>query len=143
MATLQDDLIEIYNSLVVFSKDIINNPRPRPIKVYFEKESRLLVFEEGGNSVRLWTPIYYTLGLEDLVKPTYLLPEGYDYLMSELKNVIDSGLLLKDRTVLSPENYGFDIYSTDLKEMWRGPEIKANIIFISGRGWLFRRKYRL
>ena len=97
---LQEDLIEIYNSLVVFSKDIINNPRPKPIKVYYEKESRLLVFEEGGNSVRLWTPIYYVLGLDDLVKPTYLLPEGYDYLMSELKNVIISNSVRKAVTTM-------------------------------------------
>ena len=144
---LQEDLIEIYNSLVVFSKNIINNPRPKPIKVYYEKESRLLVFEEGGTSVRLWTPIYYVLGLDDLIKPTYLLPEGYDYLMSELKNVIDSGILLRDRTTLSPENYGFNIYAADPKNLSAGTEIKAEIIFISGRGrlfrWLVKRKYKL
>ena len=101
MDVLQNDLIEIYNSLVVFSQETVNTPRPKPIKVYYEKESRLLVFEQGGNSVRLWTPVYYVLGLEDLYKPTYLLPEGYDLLMSELKFIIDSGLLLKDRTILS------------------------------------------
>ena len=147
MDILQNDLIEIYNSLVVFSQETVNTPRPKPIKVYYEKESRLLVFEQGGNSVRLWTPIYYVRGLEDLEKPTYLLPEGYDLLMSELKFIIDSGLLLKDRTILSPENYGFDIYGTDLKELWKGPEIKASIRFISVKGWLFRwntkRKYKL
>ena len=67
--------------------------------------------------------------------------------MSELKFIIDSGLLLKDRTILSPENYGFDIYGTDLKELWKGPEVKSSIRFISGKGWFFRwntkRKYKL
>ena len=133
MTTLQNDLIEIYNSLVLFSDDIIKTPNPTPIKVYYEKESRLLVMEHKGKSVRLWTPTYYCLGLEDLVKPTYLLPDGYDFLMSELKRIIDSGLLLADRTALSP--------------LWKGPEIKAEIIFVSGHGWLFRwlvkRKYKL
>lgn len=147
MTTLQNDLIEIYNSLVLFSDDIIKTPNPTPIKVYYEKESRLLVMEHKGKSVRLWTPTYYCLGLEDLVKPTYLLPEDYDFLMSELKRVIDSGLLLADRTILSPENYGFDIYATTGEELWKGPEIKAEIIFVSGHGWLFRwlvkRKYKL
>jgi hypothetical protein len=144
---LLEDIKEIYNSLIIFNEDIIESPRPQPIKVYYEKDSRLLVFELKGKSVRLWTPIYYSLGLDNLIKYTYLLPEGYDYLMSELKRIIDSGLLIKDRTVLSPENYGFDIYAVNQNELWKGPEIKANIIFISGHGWLFRwlvrRKYKL
>lgn len=147
MTTLQNDLIEIYNSLVLFSNDIIELPNPSPIKVYYEKESRLLVMELKGKSVRLWTPVYYCLGLEDLGKPTYLLPEDYDFLMSELKRIIDSGLLLQERTSLSPENYGFNIYAVNRTELWKGPEIKAGIFFISGHGWLFRwlvkRKYKL
>lgn len=147
MTTLQSDLIEIYNSLVLFSNDIIKVPNPTPIKVSYEKESKLLVMEHKGRSVRLWTPIYYCLGLEDLEKPTYLLPEGYDFLMSELKRSIDSGILLQERTILSPENYGFNIYATTGTELWKGPEIKYEISFISGKGWLFRwlvkRKYKL
>ena len=139
MTQLQTDLIEIYNSLVLFNDDIIKIPNPLPIKVYYEKESRLLVFESKGKSARLWTPVYYCLGFEDITrKPTYLLPEDYDFLMSELKRIIDSGLLLSERTALSPENYGFNIYATTLEELWKGPEIKAEIKFISGHGWLFR-----
>lgn len=149
MTTLQNDILEIYNSLIVFSETTINIPRPTPIKVYFEKESRLLVFEQKGKSVRLWVPVYYCLGLEDLSesKPGYLLPDGYDYLMSELQNIIYSKRLLNDRTTLSPENYGFDIYDVDQAELWKGPEVKAQIKFISGSGWIFRwlvkRKYKL
>ncbi len=148
MTQLQTDLIEIYNSLVVFNDDIIKTPNPIPIKVYYEKDSRLLVLELKGKSVRLWIPVYYSLGLEDLEKKSsYLLPEDYDFLMSELKRVIDSGLLLNERTILSPENYGFDIYATTLTELWKGPEVKATIRFVSGHGWLFRwlvkRKFKL
>ena len=146
MIQLQNDLLEIYNTLVIFSSDL-NSSRPKPIKVFFERDSRLLAMELNGKSVRLRVPIYYSLGLDDLEKPTYLLPEDYDLLMSELKQIINSGELIKERTILSPENYGFDIYATTLEELWKGPEIKASIRFVSGHGWLFRwlvkRKYKL
>ena len=140
MTTLQNDLLEIYNSLVVFSSETVESPRPTPIKVYYEKETRLLVFEQKGKSSRLWVPVYYSLGLEDMTKekPGYLLPHSYDFLMSELKNVIYSNILLQERTIVSPENYGFDIYATSPSELWKGPEIKAEIRFTSGIGWLFR-----
>ena len=59
-----------------------------------------------------------------LKKPTYLLPEDYDYLMSSMQSLIAGGKLIEDRTVLSPENYGFDIYSVDLDNMidWKFAE---------------------
>lgn len=147
MTTLQNDLLEIYNSLVVFSDDTIKSGFPVPIKVWYEQETRLLVFEQRGKSVRLWLPVYYCLDLEKLTKPTYLLPLDYDFLMYNLMTVIKSGELLKDRTLLSPEVYGFDIYATNPKELWKGPEIKAVIRFVSGTGWFFKwktkRKYNL
>lgn len=146
MTRLQEDLIEIYNSLVVFSNTTVNTNLPAPIKVWYEKDSRLLVFEQKGNSVRLGWPIYYCLGLEDLVKPTYLLPDDYDYLMSTLRDLVNSGELIKDRTALSPEDYGFDIYATNLKELWKGPGIIGSVRFISGISWWFKfktkRKYK-
>ena len=40
MPTLQDDLLEIYNSLVMFSDDIIKSKFPLPLRVRYEKESR-------------------------------------------------------------------------------------------------------
>ena len=147
MVKLQSDLIEIYNSLLSFNDDVIKSARPKPITVYFEKESNLLVFELGGKSVRLWVPIYYCLGLETITKKTYLLPSDFDYIMGELASVINSGVLLEDRVILSPENFGFDIYYVNPRELWKGPEVKASIRFISGHGWLFRwltrRKYKI
>lgn len=138
MTTLQDDLLEIYNSLVEFNNGTIKSKFPTPIKVNFEKESNLLVFEQGGVSVRLRLPIYYCLGISD-IKNTYLLPKDYDYLMSTLQYlIIDSGELIKPRTCLSPENYGFDIYSVDMKEIWKGPNIIGKVRFISGNSWLFK-----
>lgn len=143
MTTLQDDFLEIYNSLVVFSKEVLQSPIPTPLKVWYEKDYRMLVFEIKGKSVRLQTPVYYTLGLEDLEKPTYLLPEDYDYLMLNLQTLINSGELIKDRTCLSPEDYGFDIYSVDLREMQKGPEIRGQVRFISGLSWWFKFKTKL
>ena len=147
MTTLQNDLLEIYNSLVLFSDDTVRTDFPTPIKVWYEKESRLLVFEQKGKSARLVYPVYYCLGLESLEKPTYLLPKDYDYLMYSLQKLINSGELIKDRTCLSPENYGFDIYSTDIRELWKGPELKGRIRFVSGTSWFFkwltRRKYEV
>ena len=147
MTTLQNDILEIYNSLVVFSDNTVKSHFPMPIKVWYEKESRLLVLEQRGISVRLGLPVYYCLALEDLEKPTYLFPEDYDYLMSNLLDLLNSGELIKDRTALSPENYGFDIYATNIRELWKGPDIIGRVRFISGTSWLFKfivkRKYKL
>jgi hypothetical protein len=147
MNTLQDDLLEIYNNLLAFNKNTLLVDRPIPITVRFEKESNALVFEQKGVSLRLGTPIYYSLGLNDLIKPTYLLPPDYDYLMQSLSSVITSGKLLEDRICLSPENYGFDLYKVDYNEFWKGPDIIGSIRFVSGDSWLFklltRIKYRL
>lgn len=147
MVTLQNDILEIYNSLVVFSDDTVKSNFPIPIKVRYEKESNLLVFEQKGKSVRLGLPVYYCLALDELEKPTYLLPEDYDYLMSNLLDLLNSGELIKDRTALSPENYGFDIYAVNMREFWKGPDIIGRVRFISGTSWLFKfivkRKYKI
>lgn len=148
MTTLQDDILGIYNNLLIFNEDTIVSKFPIPITVSFEKDSNSILFEQRGKSCRLGIPLYYCLGLEDLIgKKTYLLPEDYDYLMSTLSDLIGSGELIKDRTCLSPENYGFDIYSVNMSEFWKGPGIIGSVRFISGTSWLFkfwtRRKYKL
>ncbi len=144
---LQDDILEIYNNLVVFSKTTVTTKFPLPIEVHYEKESRLLVLEQKGISVRIGLPVYYCLDLEGIQKTTYLLPEDYNYLMSTLQELINSGVLIRERTCLSPENYGFNIFSVDLKELWKGPEVVGKVRFISGKSWLFKklvkRKYKL
>ena len=147
MTTLQNDLLEMYNSLVMFSDDTIKASFPVPIKVWYEKDSRLLVFEQNGKSARLLHPVYYCLELEKLEKPTYLLPEDYDYLMYNLQSLINSGELIKDRTCLSPDRFGFSVYSTNIRELWKGPILRGEINFISGNSWMFKwltkRKYKL
>lgn len=143
MTTLQNDILEIYNSLVIFSKDVLNELSPKPIKVWFEKESGLLVLEAGGNSVRLVHPIYYCLDLDSITKSTFLLPEDYDFLMSNLQKLINSGELIKERTCLSPENLGFDIYAIDIRDYQKGLDIKGRVRFVSGNSWWFRFKTKL
>lgn len=144
---LQDDILEIYNNLVVFSKTTVTTKFPLPIEVHYEKDSRLLVLEQKGISVRIGLPVYYCLDLEGIQKKTYLLPEDYNYLMSTLQDLINSGVLIRDRVCLSPENYGFNIFAVDLRELWKGPEVVGRVRFISGKSWLFKklvkRKYKL
>lgn len=147
VSLLQNDFLEIYNSLVMFSDDTVKSNLPSPIKVHYEKDSRLLVFEQKGKSARLYLPIYYCLDLDSIQKPTYLLPEDYDYLMSTLQSLITSGILLQSRTLCSPENCGMDIYSTRLENLNDGLDLIGVIRFISGNSWFFKwkvkRKYRI
>lgn len=147
MTVLQNDILEIYNVLVVFSKETIDSKFPIPIKVHFDESSNSLVFEQKGVSVRLLLPLYYSLALDDLKKPSYLLPKDYDYLMSTLQGLLGSGVLIRDRVCVSPENYGFDIYCIDLKDFKKGPDILGQIRFVSGNSWIFKfltkRKYKL
>lgn len=151
MTKLQEDLLNIYNSLTIFSKDTITSAFPSPIKVYYELDSRMLVFEQKNHSVRQILPSYYCFDLKRLPNkdnPTYLLPEDYDYLMSNLSNAINSGELLKDRTMVSPTKYGFDIYSVANSTLLQdGPTVLASMKFVSSDSFWFKfktkRKYKL
>lgn len=144
-----DDLKSLYNDLTQFSKPVVESQFPKPIKVQFSKEYNALFFECGSISLFSQIPVYYSLALwEDISKPTWLLPEDYDVLMSNLFAVImdPKGYLLKERTCLSPQNYGFDIYVQDPNQMWKGPEIISEIRFISGKNRIWKkwieRKYK-
>lgn len=146
MTPLQNDVLEIYNSLVVFSDNTIKSKFPVPISVKFDTEFNALRFEQKGKTVLLQVLTNYCLGLSDLTEPTWLLPEDYDYIMSSMQSVIASGDLLKPKTCLSPENYGFNLFAVNPEEPAEGPGIIAQIKFISGTSWLFKlltkRKYR-
>lgn len=137
LVRLQDDLLETYNALTSFSKS--NNPT-EPIKVRLDKNAigSPLVLEYKGTTVRLRIPWYYCLGLEYLEKPSYLLPKDYVRLMSSLRSLIMSPLIIEDRTCLSPENYGFDVYAIDPKEFNKGLGLIGSIRFVSGNSWIFK-----
>lgn len=140
MLTLHEDLLGIYNSLVGFSKKTLDKRFPQLIRVKFDDGA--LSFEQDGTLVRLNTPVFYSLGLNELTKETYLLPEDYDYLMLTMSDLINSGKLLENRVCLSPEDFGFDIYSVNLASFSEGPQIIGKIRFISGYSWWFRFKTR-
>ena len=143
MIKLQSDLIDIHNSLVVFNDRVIVCDNPKPIKVWFDITTKSLGFEVPGISLRLSTLNYYCLDLEELEEPTYLLPEDYDKLMYDLNKLISSGKLLEDRVCLSPENWGFNVFWTNPKELEKGPDILGKVRFISGKSWLFKLKTKL
>lgn len=147
MVTIQDDLLDIYNALVEFSSDTITSKFPIPITVRFDEKSRVVVFEQNGKNVYLSILNYYCRDLKTLRKPTYLLPEDYDYLMSTLQGLISSGDLLADRLCISPERFGFNVYIAKNHEISNGPRIIGMVKFVSGKSWLFKfltkRKYKL
>lgn len=138
MTTAQEDLIEIYNNLLVFNKNTLLVENPTPIVVKFDKSANSLVFSQKGINLHLSLPIYYSLGLDEIKGETYLLPNDYNYLMLSLASVISGGKLIEERTTISPENYGFDVYAVDLREFWKGPQLLGKIRFISGNSWVFK-----
>lgn len=140
----QEDLLEIYNSLVKFNDLVIKAPNPKPILVKFDKNTNITTFILGGMNISLLNPIYFSLALETIPEEgTYLLPEDYSNLMYNLQYVINSGELLKEKTLISPENYGFDVYSINPKDFLKGLEIIGSVRFISGNSWWFRFKTKL
>lgn len=139
MTKLQDDLLQIYNALVVFSNSTLSDVVPRPIIVEYSENHNALVFKQKGREVMLQVLNYYCGFLKN-IKKTYLMPKDYDILMGNLSAVIGSGKLLEDRVLVSPETYGFDIYMTDTKstEFKKGPILLGSCRFISDNSWFFR-----
>ena len=58
-----------------------------------------------------------------------------------------SYFITENRTCVSPENYGFDVYAVNIRELYKGPEIIGSVRFVSGTSWFFKwktkRKYKL
>jgi hypothetical protein len=145
MTKLQEDLLEIYNSLVIFSKETLEGPVPIPIKVTYNLEHKSLVYTQRGKTVYLQMPNNYSKELIN-IKDSFLLAEDYDYVMSTLSSLIGAGILLKDRTTVAPMKYGFDLYSPDPLKMELGSQIIGRIRFVSSCNpiwkWITNRKYK-
>jgi hypothetical protein len=136
---LQDDILEIYNSLVEFSKTTLGGALPVPIRVTYDEKLETLFFEQAGKKIGLWVTNWYAGGLKNLCGAgSYLMPQDYDYLMATMSGVIESGVLLEEHTCVSPEMYGFDIWATTRREAKEGPKLRAQIRFVSGNSWLFK-----
>ena len=137
MTKLQDDFLNIYNSLVEFSEITLRGALSIPICVSYDISMNSLFFEQRGKKVGLTVPNYYSGYLRN-IKNSYLLPRDYDYLMATLSTLIESGALLRERVCVSPELFGFDVYETNLKDIKNGPKLLGQIRFISGNSWIFK-----
>jgi hypothetical protein len=66
--------------------------------------------------------------------------------MSTLGTLINSGVLIKDRTTVAPVKYGFDIFASDPLKMELGSQVIGKIRFVSSCNpiwkWVINRKYR-
>ena len=69
MTKLQEDMLEIYNSFVIFSKETLEGPVPIPIKVTYDKEYKSLVYTQRGKTLYLQIPNYYSIDLLDINIP--------------------------------------------------------------------------
>lgn len=145
MIKLQEDMLEIYNSFVMFSKETLEGPVPMPIKVTYSEEYKSLVYSQRGKTLYLQIPNYYSKDLMD-IKNSFLLPEDYDYNMSTLGTLISSGILIKERTTVAPMKYGFDLYAPDSLKMELGSQVIGKIRFVSSCNpiwkWIINRKYK-
>lgn len=143
MIKLQEDLISIYNSLTEFGNNTLNGGLP--LRVTYDSESKVLVFSQQAKTLFMVIPNYYSKSLLD-IKDSFLLPEDYEYVMASLRDMINSGKLLEDRTTLSPEDYGFSIYSINPLKPELGPQLLGRIRFITSNNpiwiWWMRRKYK-
>ena len=145
MTKLQEDMLEIYNSFVMFSKKTLEGPVPIPIKVSYSEEYKSLIYTQRGKTLYLQIPNYYSKDLMD-IKDSFLLPEDYDYNMSTLGTLISSGILIKERTTVAPMKYGFDLYAPDSLKMELGSQVIGKIRFVSSCNpiwkWVINRKYK-
>lgn len=144
--SLQDDILGFYNSLQIFSDVTLKGAVKIPIKVHYDENNGSLCFEQRGKTAHLRILNYYAGRLRE-IKNSWLLPSDYDELMAAMSSMINSGVLIKSRVLVSPEYFGFDIYTTATNEAKRGPRIVAELRFVSGNSWFFRKlveyKYRI
>lgn len=140
MIRLQDDILNIYNSLTDFSANTLLSPVKLPIRVTYSESLNALCFEQKGLKIAISILNYYCRELNNL-RNTYLYPEDYDRLMSSLSGLISSGVLLHDRICLSPDKYGFSLYDTEQKItlLKKGPQLLTSIKFVSGNSWFFKK----
>lgn len=139
MTRLQDEIIEIYNTLQEFSKETLEGTVKKPIMVSYDLENQSLKFSQGSKTRYLQILNYYCGKLKTL-KDTYLLPEDYDYLMRTLQGLIKNNILVNDYVCISPEVWGFDVLlATPQPVIFKdGPIVMGEVRFASGNSWIFK-----
>lgn len=140
MTKLQDDLLSFYNELSSLSKSTLETETHLPIRVNFEEKMNSISFEQNGIKIYSQIPLYYSAKLNE-IHDSWLLPKDYDYLMGTLSQLIQGGILVKDRVCISPEIYGFDVYLCNVNTLTlkNGPKLLGQIRFVSGNSWLFKK----
>lgn len=139
MTKLQDDIVGLYNSLTEFSDSTLSNGYP--IKVYYEEGLNAVCFEQKGRKIVIQSLNYYCENLKFL--NTYLLPGHYDLLMRSLTEIIGSGMMIRDRIMVSPTKYGFELYETPLNNIKEGPQKLAKVELVFWNSWVFRKYVEL
>ena len=139
MLRLQEDIIDVYNSLTEFSDNTLMNGLP--IRVRYEESMNAVSFEQRGKKVVIQSLNYYCENLKFL--NTYILPIEYDNLMQSLATLIGSGIMIRERLLVAPKAYGFDLYETDGMNLKEGPQKLASIELVFWNSWFFRKYVEL
>ncbi len=139
MLRLQEDIIGVYNSLTEFSDNTLMNGLP--IRVKYEESMNAISFEQRGKKVIVQSLNYYCENLKFL--NTYILPIEYDNLMQSLATLIGSGIMIRERLLVAPKSYGFDLYETDGMNLKEGPQKLASIELVFWNSWFFRKYVEL
>lgn len=127
---LSKDLLEFYNSLITADVNV-------PIGVTYSRQNRCLVFSQYSWRMDSSMLNYYCSNL-NRIKNTVLLPEDTKELLDTLKSLVSSGQLVGDRVLVSPTEYGMDIYKANPMNLSLGPIKLGSIKLVSSNNWLFR-----
>lgn len=128
---LEGDIRSFYNSLTNLDPEL-------PIGVSYSKPNRCLVFIQYNYRVDIGVMNYYCKDLVN-IKKTALLPSDFKKMMDSLKKLVNSGQLKDDKILVSPIEYGFEIYRTNPMNTIIGPIRLAKVEVISSNNWLFRK----
>lgn len=128
---IKADLLELYNNLINVKVDL-------PVGVMYSKPNRCVVFTQYSWRMDVSMLNYYCSDLVK-IKRTILLPEDLRKLLDNLKLLINSPMITKDKVLVSPTKYGFNVYRTNPNNLSLGPIKLGEIKLISSNNWLFRK----
>lgn len=140
MISVQEDLIFFYNEMTKYSSEI-------PIGVKYDIKNKVVQFRQHSKTSNFSLLNNYCLNLRNLTDTTALLPEDFNKMMIDLRKLVDSGKLLNERILISPNKYGFSVMETNRDAQEFGPLEITTIKLVSSNWWLFRKvvqlKYKL
>lgn len=132
MISIQEDLIFFYNEMTKYSSEL-------PIGVKYNIENKTIQFRQYSKTSNFSVLNNYCKSLRNLTDTTALLPSDYITMMNSLKSLINSGKLINERVLVSPEKYGFSVFLAEGTAPEFGPLEVSKIRIISSNWWLFRK----